>query len=56
MLQPLYVGVVCRFCGWIECRACKGSPSNAPCPVCASAVMPAYCALFDEPSLPPDQP
>jgi hypothetical protein len=47
MLRPLFVGVVCRTCGWIECRACKGSPSDAPCPVCASAVMPAYCALFE---------
>ena len=47
MLQPLYVGVICRMCGWIECRRCKGSPSDAPCPVCASPVMPAYCALFE---------
>jgi hypothetical protein len=48
MLRPVYLGVVCRTCGWIECKSCKGSPSDAPCPLCASAVMPAYCALFDE--------
>lgn len=54
MLRPLYVGVVCRFCGWIECRACKGSPSDTPCPVCTSAVIPAYCDLVDEPTPPSD--
>jgi len=46
MLQPVYLGVVCRLCGWIECKTCKGSPSDAPCTVCGSPVTPAYVDLF----------
>lgn len=46
MLQPMFTGVVCRVCGWIECKDCKGSPSDTPCPVCGSPVSPAYAALF----------
>ena len=47
MLQPIYLGVVCQLCGWVECKACKGSPSDAPCTICGSPVTPAYAALFE---------
>jgi hypothetical protein len=49
VLQPVYLAVVCRLCGWIECKACKGSPSDAPCTICGSPVTPAYAAFFAEP-------
>ena len=47
MLRPLYAAVVCQMCLWVECKACKGSPSDAPCPVCGSPVMPAQVAFFE---------
>ncbi|HLZ69790.1 MAG TPA: hypothetical protein VKV26_07755 [Dehalococcoidia bacterium] len=48
MLQPIYLGVVCRLCGWIECKDCKGSPSNAPCTICGSPVDSAHASLFSD--------
>ncbi len=47
MLPPVYAAVVCRLCGWIDCKGCKGSPSDAPCTICGSPVMPAQTAFFE---------
>ncbi len=41
----LYMGVVCRACGRLECRSCKlsgGGPLDAPCSWCGGQVSPAY--------------
>ena len=38
----LFMGVVCSSCGMVQCRTCKGSPSDAPCTRCGSPVRPAY--------------
>ncbi|MHB8576315.1 MAG: hypothetical protein ACYDCQ_13400 [Dehalococcoidia bacterium] len=46
MLRPVYAAVVCQLCSWIECKSCKGSPSDAPCTVCGSPVLPAQVAFF----------
>jgi len=46
MLQPVYLGVVCDLCAWVECKTCKGSPSDAPCRICGSPVSPAHRARF----------
>jgi hypothetical protein len=47
MLQPLYAAVICPLCAWIDCKDCKGSPSDAPCVVCGSPVTPALLAYFE---------
>jgi hypothetical protein len=47
LLRPTYVAVICRVCNWIECRACKGSPSDAPCTICGSPVVPALRDYFE---------
>jgi hypothetical protein len=46
MLPPVYAAVVCRVCNWVECRDCKGSPSDNPCTICGSSVMRARLELF----------
>lgn len=46
MLRPVYAAVVCPLCSWVECKACKGSPSDAPCTVCGSPVTAAAVAYF----------
>gem|GEM_PF-2523503 len=46
MLPPVYAAIVCPLCNWVECKDCKGSPSDAPCTVCGSPVQPAYVGQF----------
>jgi len=47
MLRPTYAAVVCRLCSWVDCKDCKGSPSDAPCTICGSPVTPAQLAFFE---------
>lgn len=46
LLRPVYAAVVCPLCSWVDCKECKGSPSDAPCTICGSPVTPAAVAYF----------